>query len=140
VSVWLQSVGAEPELSGSEGALVSVSITVDPRDLESLLEALAGVDFPVNPAIYHEAAVVYVYSGDRQETVPTTLVEFPAYEGNVRAVRDAIAAVGLDPQTVQVTGMLESIRAECVKEPGPGKGGWLFRYRLKSRAAARANG
>ena len=48
-----------PALSGSEGTLVSVSICVDPRHLEPLLEALAQVSFPINPQIYHDAALVY---------------------------------------------------------------------------------
>ena len=43
-------------LCGREGVLVSVSIHVDPRHLESLLEALAHLQFPINPQIYHDAA------------------------------------------------------------------------------------
>ena len=40
-------------LSGSEGELVAVSVSVSPHDLEALLEGLACVDFPINPQIYH---------------------------------------------------------------------------------------
>ena len=46
-------------LCGREGPLLSVSISVDPRHLESLLEALAQLTFPINPQIYHDAALIY---------------------------------------------------------------------------------
>ena len=45
-------------LATTEGALVSVSIHIDPRYLEVLLEALARIDFPINPQIYHDAEIV----------------------------------------------------------------------------------
>jgi len=52
MSVW-QDTPSASALGGSEGELISVSISVDPRDLEALLESLAQVDFPINPQIYH---------------------------------------------------------------------------------------
>src|SRR6516165_9008126 len=70
-------------LCGREGALVCVSISVDPRHLESLLEALSQVSFPINPQIYHDAALVYRFADDHEESEATTLVEFPAYEGQL---------------------------------------------------------
>jgi len=45
-------------LATSEGTLISISISVQSSCLESVLEALAGVSFPVNPQIYHDAAVI----------------------------------------------------------------------------------
>ena len=69
MSVWPKPLprgwGDTPSLSSSEGALVSVSISVDPHCLESLLEALAQVSFPINPQIYHDAAIVYRYADER---------------------------------------------------------------------------
>jgi len=35
-----------PSLLGREGELVSVRISVEPKVLEDVLEALAGLDFP----------------------------------------------------------------------------------------------
>jgi len=52
MSVWQCSPPASA-LRGSEGELVSVSISVDPRDLEALLDELAHIGFPINPQIYH---------------------------------------------------------------------------------------
>lgn len=95
MSVW-PKVPAAP-LSGSEGALVSVSIEVDSRHLESLLEALSGVDFPINPQIQHLLA--------------TSVVEFPAYEPHVPEVRRALAAFGFDPENVRTRSMWEKIAA-----------------------------
>ena len=95
MSVW-QCVPSASPLCGSEGELVSVSISVNPRDLEALLDALAHVDFPINPQIYHAAK---------------TTVEFPAYAGGLRQVRDALAEAGFEPEAVRVKGMLEEIQS-----------------------------
>jgi len=51
MSVWPKILQESPSLSTAEGALVSVSIHVEPHRLESLLEALALVSFPINPQI-----------------------------------------------------------------------------------------
>ena len=92
-------MSVRPEFLGtSEGTLVSISIAVQPCALESLLETLAGVSFPINPQIYHGAS--------------TTLVEFPAYAGRVDEVRHAIATGGFDPAAMQVIGMLEELQSE----------------------------
>ncbi len=123
-------------LSGSEGTLVSVSICVDPRHLEPLLEALAQVTFPVNPQIYHDAAVVYVYADDHQETEVATLVEFPAYAGQLEEVRNAVSASGTASTSIRVTGMLEDIHSECPTEPAPEGAAYVSRYLVKRRAAA----
>jgi hypothetical protein len=96
VSVWLNAVPTSLLLSDSEGALVSISIRVAPRHLESMLEALACIPFPINPQLYHEPA--------------STLVEFPAYENHLNEVRRAIQAYGFDPECLQVTSMLDAIR------------------------------
>ena len=86
-----------PALVGSEGELESVSIAVDPRFLEQLLEALAALPFPVNPQIYH---------GDTQ---PATIVEFPAYAARLPEILDAVASAGFDPSSVWARNMLEQI-------------------------------
>jgi len=83
-------------LSGQEGELVSVSVAVDPRFLESLLEALAQVTFPINPQIYHGTV---------------TRVEFPAYATRVEEVRHALAARGFEAAQVRCVSMLEKVGA-----------------------------
>jgi hypothetical protein len=93
VSVWTP-VPASPILSGSDGELVSVRVTVDPRALESLLECLSLVSFPVNPEIRHG--------------VPT-LVEFPAWGSRLYEVRDALRACGFEQAAIQVVPMLAAI-------------------------------
>src|SRR5437660_7647775 len=101
MSVWQCTPSATP-LGGSEGELVAVSISVSPRDLEALLEALARVDFPINPQIYHAAG---------QATDARSIVEFPAYSGGLAHVRDALASAGFDPEAIRVRGMLEQIQS-----------------------------
>src|SRR5689334_16576950 len=96
MSVWQCTPSSAP-LSGSEGELVAVSITVKPRDLEALLEALAGVDFPINPQIYHAEL--------------ETVVQFPAYAGGLPQVCATLAATGFDPRTISVRGMLDAIQS-----------------------------
>ena len=70
------SLPYQAALFGREGELVSLSIVTDPKLLEELLEALASLDFPVNPQLYHRPAEV--------------LVEFPAYSNQVEHVRQAL--------------------------------------------------
>jgi hypothetical protein len=100
MSVWPKPIPASLSLPDSEGALVSISIQVAPRNLESLLEALARIDFPINPQIYHDAA-------------PGTVVEFPAYENHLSEVYRALQSFGFDPGCVSVTPMLEAIQASA---------------------------
>jgi hypothetical protein len=126
-----RATAAGPTLSGREGTLVSVSIDVDPRYLEDLLEALARVEFPINPQIYHHAEMVYLQPNGEEETVSTTLVEFPAYAGRLEEVRNALSACGLDSTSVYVTRMLDEIHAESAPEPAPEGAGYLSRYRRK---------
>ena len=47
MSIAWNLVPPSPSLGGAEGELVSVRVLVEPRLLEELLEALAGVSFPV---------------------------------------------------------------------------------------------
>jgi hypothetical protein len=65
-------------LRGSEGELIAIRIHIEARALEDLLEALALASFPVNPEIRH--------------ATPDTIVEFPAYEGQMEEIRKLIAA------------------------------------------------
>ena len=123
-------------LCGLEGGLICVSISVDPQHLESLLEALAQVPFPVNPQIYHDAAVVYRFADDHEETEATTLVEFPAYESRLDEVRSAVAAFGFDPACMHLSGMLDEIQAERVLDAAPHGATYVGSYRIKHRTAA----
>ena len=91
--------GGHASLVGSEGELDSVSIVVDPRLLERLLEALADLPFPVNPEIHHG------------EARHVTTVEFPAYASHMPEIRRAVAARGFDPACVSVKSMLEQIQS-----------------------------
>jgi hypothetical protein len=100
MSVWSTAVTAALPLSGSEGALVSVSISVEPPRLEALLDALAYLDFPINPQIYH----------DTGPAKPATMVEFPAYEKRLPEIRDLLETCGFPAKSVTATAMLESIR------------------------------
>ena len=127
-----------PALHGSEGELVSVSVTVEPRDLEDLLEALAALDFPINPQIYHDAAVVYVDRGGGQREEPATIVEFPAYAGGLTKIRSVLEASGFESQAVSVSPMLDEIRAGDRTEPAPPGAGYDYRVFRKQAAVSTA--
>jgi hypothetical protein len=86
----------ETALFGREGELICLSIATEPKLLEELLEALAVLDFPVNPQLYHRTAEVRV--------------EFPAYSSQVGRVRDALAAEGFPPDRIQVSRPLAGLR------------------------------
>jgi len=99
MSVW-QCAPSASVLCGSEGELVSVSISVAPRHLEPLLEALAHVDFPINPQIYH---------ADINAPASRTVVEFPAYANRLPHVQAAVDSVS--GATVSAKGMLAEIHS-----------------------------
>jgi len=135
MSVWPNKLPHTPSLSTAEGALVSVSIHVQPHCLESLLEALALVSFPINPQIYHDAALVYRFPDGREETESVTMVEFPAYEARLAEVRRAVQAYGFEPDCIHAIGMLEEIQSDLQPEPAPEGAAYVSRYRLKHRRA-----
>jgi hypothetical protein len=83
------SLPPELALFGREGELISLMIATEPKLLEDLLEALASLDFPVNPQLYHRPAEV--------------LVEFPAYSSQVEQVRDALLRQGFPNDRMQVS-------------------------------------
>jgi hypothetical protein len=135
MSVWPKPLAELPPLSGSEGELVSVSISVDPRRLEYLLEALAQISFPINPQIYHEAALIYRYADGRETVEDITLVEFPAYDGRLHEVRAAVAAHGFDPASVSVSGMMNEIHCGEAGEAPPPGADYVARYRVRRKIA-----
>jgi len=83
---------ATPALFGTEGELVLLRAAVDPRFLEELLDALAQLDFPVNPELHHRLGQV--------------VVEFPAYDRHVEEVGKILRDSGLDGLILQVCGVL----------------------------------
>ena len=111
MSVWPSNSGAAPTLHSDEGALVSVSVSVEPKFLEDLLEALAHLQFPINPQIYHDAALRYVYADGSEKIVPTTLVDFPAYAAWLPEIRRTLEAYNFPADSLSVTGMLQEIHS-----------------------------
>lgn len=75
---------ATATLSGSEGELILIRLTVEPRLLEDLLETLAELPFHINPQINHQVA-----HGQG------TTVEFPAYESWTPQIDRALARAHL---------------------------------------------
>ena len=82
---------APDHLAGAEGELISICITVEPRDLEALLDTISQAPFPVNPEIHHGRP---------------TAVEFPAYEGSLKDVRRLLTAAGFPARALQVSRFL----------------------------------
>jgi hypothetical protein len=135
MSVWPKILPVTPSLSTAEGTLVSVSIHVEPHCLESLLDALAQLSFPINPQIYHDAAIVYRYADGRDETESITLVEFPAYASRIDEVRRGLEAYSFAADCIRVTGMLDEIQSEAHAEAPPAGAPYVARYRMKRRPA-----
>lgn len=127
MSVWPGYSDSHRTLEGSEGALISIAVHVEPRYLEALLETLARLSFPINPQIYHDASIVYVYPDGREEVEPTTLVEFPAYESRLAEVRRVLSAYGFSPDALHATGMLDGIESDALEEAAPEGAGYVKR-------------
>jgi hypothetical protein len=89
MSVRPDDSGLPLALFGLEGELVSLRISVEPKLLEDLLEALSAVDFPVNPQLYHKPAQV--------------TVEFPAYSSQVEQVREALRSNGFNAKSLEMS-------------------------------------
>ncbi len=87
MSVWQTAA-----LVGAEGELVSVTVSVDPRDLEEVLDILADLNFPINPQIFHG---------------PVTTVEFPAYAVHLADLGAKLGAAGFS--SVHVKRMWDEI-------------------------------
>lgn len=136
MSVWPERLPADVRLSGTEGQLVAVSISVDPRRLETLLDVLARVGFPVNPEILHDAAMVYRYPDGTERTERATLVEFPAYERHLEEVRSALESNGFRAGDLFVTSMLDDIHSARHVEPAPAGAPYVARYRMKHKVSA----
>lgn len=116
------SIGPEPacaRLYGAEGELVSVRITVDPHRLEELLDVLAWLDFPINPQLYHDPAVIERGPDGARVVRPATMVEFPAWAGRLPALQEALSPAGFGPACLTATGMLEAIHAAPDQDTAP---------------------
>jgi hypothetical protein len=134
MSVWPSVLSPNSSaLHGSEGELVSVSVAVEPRDLEDLLEALAALDFPINPQIYHDAAVIYVDRSGNERLEPATIVEFPAYAGRLAKVR------GVSASAISVSPMLDEMHSAEHIESAPPGAAYAYRIWRKHSAVAAAS-
>lgn len=83
-------------LSGRDGELILLRISVEPRLLEQLLETLAETSYHINPQVLPSSAA-------------GSTIEFPAYESWVPPIRAALLAGGLDCAHVQATAMIAAI-------------------------------
>lgn len=88
MNLWPGSQGTTPTLFGADGELVLLNISVDPRLLEDLLEALSRLPFPVNPDLAHKSNAV--------------TVTFPAYSGRIEDVKKLLGSYGFDKSCVSV--------------------------------------
>ncbi len=134
MSVRPESGAAGPALCGSEGELVAVRISIEPRLLERLLDTLARLDFPINPQIYHDAVRVFRGGDGAEHTAPVAVVEFPAWAGWMDAVREALRRDSLDGAAITVRGMLEDIHSGGGELRGA-PGGTIVRRRHAARVA-----
>ncbi len=97
MSVWAIPTTNHPVLEGSDGVLLSVSIPVEPRELEDLLDALAQLSFPINPQIHHVAS--------------PTLVEFPAYACRLPEIKKVLRDYGFKETELRAVDMLQTLHS-----------------------------
>ncbi len=83
-------------LAGRDGELILLRITVEPRLLERLLEALAETSYHINPQVFPNSA-----EGAR--------VEFPAYESWIEPITAGLRRNGLDPAQFEATRMVTKL-------------------------------
>lgn len=80
------------------GDLLNVRLTVEPRGLESALEALAQADFPINPQLTHQRL---------------TLIEFPAYRGQLKQLEDLLCGLVME---ISARSMIDEIRSPLLAQ------------------------
>jgi hypothetical protein len=131
MSVWPNTVFSSFPLCGTEGALVLVSVSVEPRNLELALDALAQLSYPINPQIYHDGAVLTSYADGRQEREPATIIEFPAYTSWLNEIRRVWHSYGFQPDCLSVADMLEGIHSDAQAGPAPAGAGYEKRILIK---------
>jgi len=119
MSVGSDFLQSSPSLSGTEGELVSVHVYSDHRHLERLLECLAELSFPVNPQIYHQAGLGYVYADGREEFCHGTIVEFPAFSQKLDEIRKVMKASNLPADRLYVRSMLEDMQSDSYSATAP---------------------
>lgn len=90
-------------LAGEHGELCWVRYAVEPRLLEDALEALANAPFPLNPELRHPLP---------GEGTWRTVIEFPAYAGQIDDVSSTLRHYGLDAQALTVSPMVEQLQGE----------------------------
>jgi hypothetical protein len=125
-----------PSLEGADGELISVTITIEPRLLERLLDVLARLEFPINPQIYHDAATISFDANGVRLVKPASIVEFPAWAGRLDKLRDVLLGAGFDHGCLGVKSMLEDIRSTGDQEPAPP--GAPYRAIVRSKHSLRA--
>ena len=69
-----------------------MSVSVEPRLLEDLLEALSQLQFPINPQIYHDAAVRFLYA----DLVHAALNRIVCIQQTLGFVRGALDVIGFE--------------------------------------------
>ncbi len=109
----------QASLRGRDGELLSIKVRTEPRRLERVLEALASLPFPINPQIYHQGGIAYIYGDGREERKHLTIVEFPAFSDQLELVKKALQRAGLPPETAHVRPMLENIHTDHCTEAAP---------------------
>jgi len=118
MGIWSHHDSASHSLRGSQGELISIAVCVEPHRLEGVLDALAGASFPINPEIFHKAALRYQYGNGREELEPTTLVAFPAYAGQLGEVEAILERCELPRRYLFVKTLLEDLHGEAERYPG----------------------
>ena len=87
-------------LATEHGELLYVQYPVEPRLLEETLEALAHAPFPINPQLRHPTP---------GEGSWRTVIEFPAYAGQMESLARTLRNYGLDAQAFTASPMIESL-------------------------------
>jgi hypothetical protein len=83
-------------LAGRDGELVLIRITVEPRLLERLIEALGETSYHINPQVFPNSPA-------------GALVEFPAYESWIGLIGDAVKREGLEPAGFEAVRMITKL-------------------------------
>ena len=127
--VWISRPAVAPREEGAKSGCGQYAFREEPlpdarkecnvAGLEALLDALAQLDYPINPQIYHQGMAVYRHRNGHEDCEPVTIVDFPAYATWFADVRRVLSLYDFDPGCVHVSAMLDELHGEQGFRPAP---------------------
>jgi hypothetical protein len=137
-NIWFETA----ETDSSELDIRWVALAIEPEQLETALEALAGFNVPIEPEIHQEAAISHLYADGRCETIPIVQIEFVLRTQFLPGLLERLSGAGLigrsKDRMVVIRGISNALRADCQIFPAGRNAAYSHFVRWRKRPEAGA--